>query len=496
VAESENAFVERVRVHEAELGTQVNELGKKNLELAKELNYGEVRGKLLVSGRWATSWEEHGKRKRVEAVALNGFAYHKAREISFNFSARNYDPRRIDKLPKLMAKVVARGPQELPREPGFCIDRALVRDPLSSEQNESVTMFAGLPGHPDLAIVFSTIAGTRQGAGMLERSTRASARLPFFARAAFRTLREGKRTVNGLAGEELGVKVTESNLTTNFSFDWEMSGKEDDVKAPLLTLELQTGINPRAGGKPVQSSLSEDALTDLWDKIASSIRLRPVDPPQAPRAEPAVAALGTFASAGERCPQSGWWQCSEGASGVGVLGGQRQYLRKGQRMPQALMLPQQTLWQKIRGLQPSYESERPTAWKLVDKRIHSRAALAVPLEPAVFSARADATAAGGGAPPSEAVTADVGTYTKTGLACPASGWWRCEESHALDGTRWFAQGSLLPAATFKVPPGVFRKTTGHPELIHRRSTWQLVRYAPSAPAAGVNEGKPEALETH
>jgi hypothetical protein len=187
--------------------------------------------------------------------------------------------------------------------------------------------------------------------------------------------------------------------------------------------------------------------------------------------------------------------CSEGGSGVGVLGGQRQYLRKGQRMPQALMLPEQTLWQKIRGLQPSYESDHPTAWKLVDKRIHSRTALPVPLEPAVFSARADAMTPGEGAPPSEAVTADVGSYVKTGLPCPSSGWWRCEESHALDGTRWFAQGSLLPAATFKVPPGVFRKTTGHPEVIHRRSTWQLVRYAPG-PAAGVEESKPEVLETH
>lgn len=495
VAESESAFFERVRVQEAELGSTTNELGKKNLELAKELNYGEVRGKLLVSGRWATSWEENGKRKRVEAVALNGFAYHTARELGFNFSARNYDPRRIDKLPKLMAKVVARGAQEIPREPGFCIDRALVKDPLSSEQNESVTLFAGLPGHPDLAIVFSTIAGTRQGAGMLERSTKATARLPFFMRAAFRTLREGKRTLNGLAGEELGVKVTEANLTTNFSFDWEMGGKEDDVKLPLLTLELQTGINPRAGGKPVQSSLSEAALIDLWDKIASSIRLRPVDAPKVPKAEPAVAPLGTFAAAGERCPQSGWWLCSEGGGGVGVLGGQRQYLRKGQRMPQALMLPEQTLWQKIRGLQPSYESDRPTAWKLVDKRIHSRSALPVPLEPAVFSGRADAMSAGEGAPPAEAVTADVGTYTKTGLPCPASGWWRCEESHALDGTRWFAQGSFLPAATFKVPPGVFRKTTGHPEVIHRRSNWQLVRYAPTPPM-GVEESRPEVLETH
>jgi hypothetical protein len=496
VVEGESAFIARARAREAEIGSQPNELGKKNIELVKELNNEEVLGKLLVFGRWATSWNENGKRKRVEAVALNGFMHHKAKEVSFTFSAKNYDPRNIDKLPKLMAKVVARGAQETPGEPGFCIDRALVKDPLSSEQNESVTMFAGLPGHPDLAIVFSTIAGTKQGPGMLARSAKATAGLPFFMRAAFRTLREGTRTVNGLPGEELGVKVTEANLTTNYSFDWEMSGKEDDVKRPLLTLELQTGINPRAGGKPVQSSLSEAALTDLWDKISSSIRLRPAAPRKVPKVEPAVPALGTYAAAGERCPQSGWWLCSDGGDGIGVLGGQRQYLRKGERMPQALMLPPQTLWQKIRGLQPSYESDRPTAWKLVDKRIHSRTSPAVALEPAIFAARADATTPAEGAPPAEAVTADVGTYVKTGVACPASGWWRCEESHALDGTRWFARGSLLPAATFKVPSGAFGRAVRHPEVIQRRSTWQLVRYA-QQPAPGADAGsadKHEVLE--
>jgi hypothetical protein len=313
-------------------------------------------------------------------------------------------------------------------------------------------------------------------------------------RAAFRTLREGTRTVNGLPGEELGVKVTEANLTTNFSFEWEMSGKEDDVKQPLLTLELQTGINPRAGGKPVQSSLSEGALTDLWDKISSSIRLRPAAPRKVPKVEPAVPALGTYASAGERCPQSGWWLCSDGGSDIGVLGGQRQYLRKGERMPQALMLPPQTLWQKIRGLQPSFESGRPTAWKLVDKRVHSREAPPVPLEPAIFTARADATTPAEGTPPAGAVTADAGTYVKTGVPCPASGWWRCEESHALDGTRWFARGSLLPAATFKVPPGAFGKAMRHPDVIQRRSTWQLVRNASMPGADAGAAGKHDVLE--
>jgi hypothetical protein len=69
----------------------------------------------------------------------------------------------------------------------------------------------------------------------------------------------------------------------------------------------------------------------------------------------------------------------------------------------------------------------------------------------------------------------------TGSACPASGWWRCEEPRALDGTRWFAQGSRLPAATFAIPPGVFGTATGKMKAVHRQGTWQLMRLADQGP---------------
>jgi len=70
----------------------------------------------------------------------------------------------------------------------------------------------------------------------------------------------------------------------------------------------------------------------------------------------------------------------------------------------------------------------------------------------------------------------IGTHVRTGEVCPASGWWRCGESHALDGTRWFPRGGTLPAATFQVPTGMFGRSAG-PEVIQRRSTWQLMRLA-------------------
>ena len=156
--------------------------------------------------------------------------------------------------------------------------------------------------------------------------------------------------------------------------------------------------------------------------------------------------------------------------------GQVQYHRKGDHMPQALLLPRQTLWQKVKRIQPSVESAQPTAWKLVDKRQRPRPSAHVPLaQPGVPAAGPELPMGGGRA-------VAKGSYARTGEACPASGWWRCEETQALDGARWFARGSLLPAATFQVPVGVFGKPGG-PEFIQRRSVWQLVRPAETAPTA-------------
>lgn len=171
-----------------------------------------------------------------------------------------------------------------------------------------------------------------------------------------------------------------------------------------------------------------------------------------------------------------------------MLGGQRQYIKRGERMPQALLLPAQTLWEKVRGIQPSFESRMPTSWKLVDKRSRKRIKAAVPLAQA-GPMSPDAAVSDG----TVAHHASVGAYAATGVPCPASGWWRCEESQALDGTRWFAHGSLLPAATFTVPPGVLGKASSGPRSIQRRASWRLVRLAPS-PAAGPSPDAPGTLD--
>jgi hypothetical protein len=484
--ESSDDFARRVAAREAELRAQPNDAGKPSLEAVRDYQRDGYAGKIFVYGRWRTSWIEHERRVYAEGVAVEGFLHGSG--TSFSFSNSSVDAGLPVKLARLLDQVAVRENADIPAVAGFCIDRGFIREPLPPDERESVAMFAGLPNHPDVAIAFSSMVGTAPGPGLLKRTAQAMANYSFL-QPAVKKLREGGRTVNGMAGEELAVKITEKNFTTSFNFDWEMRGRQLDVLAPLLSLELQTGV-PRPGGKPVQSSLAETALFELWEHILPSIRLRPVGAARAaaPQQQPGVK-LGTVAMAGTLCPSAGWWQCSEGGDGVDVLGGKRQFLRKGQRMPQALLLPQPKLWEKMRGLQPSYEAGSPTAWKLIDKRMAARNVSAVPLVPAA-SVSLEAAVTGEAVPP-------LGTFARTGAICPASGWWRCEDAQALDGTRWFSRGSLLPDATFNMPAGWFGKSASGPSIIQRRSNWQLVRHATGPdmhgarqPQLAVPEGSP------
>ncbi|GAB3452304.1 hypothetical protein GCM10027321_00810 [Massilia terrae] len=474
--ETDDEFNARVAAREAELRSQANGLGKPSLEKVREYRDGGKTGKVLVSGRWRDSLAENGKLVPYEGVAVD--AYLRSGDMTFILTAIDYDPAKIDNALKLFAKLSARKADEIPSERGFCIGRGFIRDPLSAEQGESVALLAGLPDHPDVNISFSSVVGAAAAPGIIERSAQAMADYPLILRPAVRTLREGVRTVNGLGGEEIGVKITEPNFVTTFTYDWEMRAGVKDVLAPLLALQLQTGV-PLPGGRAVQSSLAEGAVNELWENIVASIRVRPSMAAKAPADEPAAPILGTLASAGDSCPSSGWWQCNEGGDGVSVLGGKRQFLRKGQRMPQALLMPRPSLWDKMRGLQPSYESVSPTGWKLVDRRARGRGASSAPLALAGLAA-GDASAA----------SAPLGSCARTGELCPVSGWWRCEDAEALDGTRWFGQGGVLPDATFSMPPAWFAKNGGGPPVIQRRCSWKLVRRAEAPHAERVAEEDP------
>ncbi|MET0983518.1 MAG: T6SS immunity protein Tli4 family protein [Telluria sp.] len=478
--ETEEDFRKRVAVREAQIRAKPDwRGGNKNLESAREVKTdGGLVGKIFMHSRTVVEGTRGNglggvERYRDEGITTEALVHGQGISIDVFYADR--DPDLIEDLPRLVNQLVTNPDNRTPAEPGFCMDRAYVRDPLNADQREQITMSVRLPNHPDVELMLMLMAGLKpEQQGVLERTDALDIGLSMVERMRITRLRAAPREIGGLTGEELAERVVEENEARVHSFWWEVNGTQDNVFVPNLTLTMTTGNGNR---KPVPSSLSDGAALGLWDKISSSIRLRPVVPVASNRAEAPISPLGTFASAGDRCPESGWWLCGDGGNGIGVLGGERQYIKKGARMPQALLLPPQTLWDKVRGLQPSFESKNPTSWKLVDKRAQKRLPPPLPLVPATPVAPASTTTGGSGQGVIEEQGVPVGSFAATGLPCPASGWWRCEESPALDGTRWFARGSLLPPATFAVASGRFGRSANTPRAIQRRGSWRLVRLA-------------------
>lgn len=93
-------------------------------------------------------------------------------------------------------------------------------------------------------------------------------------RSHFHTFRRGPLKIAGIQGEELLERISESNYTASQSFTWESIWKKDDVFAPFLALELSTG-HSRISGQPVNPSLSDAEALALWDRMLSTLRVRP-----------------------------------------------------------------------------------------------------------------------------------------------------------------------------------------------------------------------------
>lgn len=162
-----------------------------------------------------------------------------------------------------------------------CVGRYLVDVPAAAEVELSGGMIDGfevmrlaLPGHADLGLTLFSIGGATPGPGLLERAAKTKTGMGANILLRMTTLRSGKRSINGVDGEELLVRAREYNFTTTYGFNWEAPGTKDDPMRPFPSLELRNGLGGRSGGKPVDTSLNEDALLAIWDRIAASIRVR------------------------------------------------------------------------------------------------------------------------------------------------------------------------------------------------------------------------------
>jgi len=392
---------------------------------------------------------------------------------------------KIAQLNAIASRLRARADDEVPAEPGSCIDGGFVVGPA---EFENITLGVRLAEFPDVHFsirVSKNLQYLCESCQLEPRLKRAEkeAKLegdgPFYARIKF--FRRAPRKLGAWDGfEALARKPAREGASESHEFLYYSNGALNNPLQPVLDVQLDTGVqdNKSASAPP---SLSDEEAVALWDKLLGSIRPRPAAPKAS---EPATPKLGARAQAGQPCPLGGWWECDDAddISGVALAGGRRQYFATRARMPQAVLLAPQSAWQKLTGEQPTFQRGVPSTWTLVDRRRHPRA---------------DGAAAANGAahaPPPPAKDAHaappdtpVGERRASGAPCPASGWWMCREAGAPGGARWFGCGQILPTVAFRAERTWLDKLKGEPATLRRAGAWEFVRAderPPTPPADG------------
>lgn len=262
---------------------------------------------------------------------------------------------------------------EIPAEPGNCLEYGFLKDKLVAGAEppvEHIRIGFRLKEFPDTHL--SILVGPSnpyhsegnslewQLARLEERQRAEDANHPMLKTVYFR---RGPRQIHGWSNgwEAISRSPDQPGVYGTHDFAMDVQGVPKDVFRPYADIQMQTGVGDNAAGA-VKPSLTDDEAVAVWDRITSSIRVRPTGMSAGARAEPVPPRrpLGELAATGHPCPQAGWWE--PGDTGL-PLTGRRKRFKAGEPMPQVVMAGPQNWWQKIRGERPTFRAA--TVWRLV-----------------------------------------------------------------------------------------------------------------------------------
>ena len=270
---------------------------------------------------------------------------------------------RVATMNAVAANLHQRAEGKVPLGIGTCIDGAFV--PLE-QKYERVTVGIRIAEFPD--VHFSVEVHKNQDrlaeSGRLELM-RDQAREEATNRglgsvfARIKILRREPRQLGDWNGLEIATRTPANGDDTEaHEFRFQSLGTINDALQPLLDVRSDSGVynNRRSSVKP---SISDEEAIALWDVLTKSIRIRPLNG-KGHTLGPSKAPLATLVGTGVSCPQTGWWQCTEGDN---VQDGKRQYFTEGESMPDTVLLREAKLWQTLTCNRPQH-SPRPLPFEL------------------------------------------------------------------------------------------------------------------------------------
>jgi hypothetical protein len=359
---------------------EVNKLAQEFIDKMKNekaINHNYI--PLLISiesmthpeGRIVTGYEDF---QSIDGLKING--YFRWENNGFVIDSR---PMREDEqgtvalIKSIAQRLRQRSEDEAPTQPGNCIEYAFLADktnPSEEDLMEHIRVGFRLKEVPDahFSIYVAPSNPYNPERDSLQAQWKRIKEDPSTpeekkALASIKYFRESPRQIHDWkTGYEVLVRnPDEEGVHSYHDFQIKFTGIPHDPFRPYADIQFQTGVANNAAGATKPSLTDEEAIA-VWDKITSTIRVRPTsatpvenagtDPhPQSP--------LGELAATGRTCPQTGWWVPSESD----MKGGQRQHIKAGDRMPHMVSIGEPSLWQKLKGERPSYRAA--TVWKLV-----------------------------------------------------------------------------------------------------------------------------------
>ena len=287
--ETDEQFTSRVVKKEAQLAGEKNSLGRASLESTHRIDTNGVHGKIHV---FAREWISHmpagmsGENVSVEAMI-------RVQKHSFNLTIKYADDKDLQELANLVTQFRSREENEIPNEAGYCFKGGFITEPITVKQSERTNMVVDLQGHPDVSIRLRMTAGITTSETLLDRHDRTSAGDPY--RLRFHLFRRSTRVLAEQAGDELLEREHDLNGNYGHRFMWETAhNKTDSVFTPDMSIEMSTGRN--LDGTTVDASLTDAEALVLWDKMLSSLRVRPVLAAKPVAVTPAKVSFRTLAN--------------------------------------------------------------------------------------------------------------------------------------------------------------------------------------------------------
>lgn len=267
----------------------------------------------------------------------------------------------IERINNVAKSIRLRKNEEIPSEPGMCIDGGFVSGTYEYEQatvgirfNQFPDVHLSIDAHKNLEFV-NEDANPKTLHERARKKAEAMGLSAVFSKG--KILREQVRQIGHWTGQEMAFRTPAyKHAESVHEFRFYSVGLANDPFHPQLDIRLDSGVKDDVKGA-IRPSITDDEALALWDKVIKTIRLR--EPGDATPAKIDKVSLGTQVRAGKTCPQAGWWKATDKHL---VSDDRRQFLQAGDAMPYTFTSRGAGVWTKIFG---GSRVQTATAWTLV-----------------------------------------------------------------------------------------------------------------------------------